>query len=158
MTDCSFFFSTVAVFIALFSFVLVYKLQILRLFKQCSSDTGLACRERVAHTVQLMQSEEWERRRWLLTTKKKKKEEKSETELTASVLKKRSQIHKRLKERFLIRRARFVLFRFIKKRSFNPLCVLDLLTTSQTHSLVKSAWNTVWTKKFTFRMKHNFKR
>ena len=37
---------------------------------------------------------------------KKKKKKKSETELTASVLKKRSKTHKRLKERFLIRRNR----------------------------------------------------
>ena len=36
----------------------------------------------------------------------KKKKKKSETELTASVLKKRSKTHKRLKERFLIRRNR----------------------------------------------------
>ena len=36
-----------------------------------------------------------------------------------------SRTHKRLKGRFLII-ARFVLFRIIKKRSFNLLCVLDL--------------------------------
>ena len=61
----------------------------------------------------------------------------SEAELTASVLKKRSETHKKLEEHFLIGRdrtkrakfhkcARFVLFRPIKKRSFNLLCVLDL--------------------------------
>ena len=43
-----------------------------------------------------------------------------------------SKTHKRLKERFLIRRNRtkriFVLFRLIKNRSFNLLCVLDLFS------------------------------
>ena len=48
--------------------------------------------------------------------------------MNASVLKKRSKILKRLKERFLIernrtKRASFVLFCPIKKRSFNLLCV-----------------------------------
>ena len=46
--------------------------------------------------------------------------------------KKRSKTHTRLKERFLLGRnctfARFVLFRPIKKRSFNLLCVLDLFS------------------------------
>ena len=67
-------------------------------------------------------------RRYLLKKKiKKKKIKTSETESTASVLNKRSKTHKRLKERFLIRRNIFVLFRLIKKRSFNLLCVLDAL-------------------------------
>ena len=48
----------------------------------------------------------------------------------------RSKTHKKLKERFLIgrnrtKRANFVLFRSIKKRSFNLLCVLDLFFSSE---------------------------
>ena len=37
-----------------------------------------------------------------------------------------SEKHKRLKDRFLIRRNRTKTIRLIKKRSFNLLCVLDL--------------------------------
>ena len=59
---------------------------------------------------------------------KKKKKIKSETELTASVLKKISKTHVRLNKCFLIRgnirNRQNVLFRLIKKRSFNLLCVL----------------------------------
>ena len=55
--------------------------------------------------------------------------------MTASILKKRSKTHKRLKERFLIIfMFRFVLFRIIKKRSFSLLCVLDL------QSLTVKSW------------------
>ena len=46
--------------------------------------------------------------------------------MTTSVLEKEKIQHtQEIKERFLIRRYLFVLFRLIKKRSFNLVCVLD---------------------------------
>ena len=80
---------------------------------------------------------------------------KSEAELTASVLAKRSKTHKRLKECFLSGWNRtqsanfrgwfpqkcehFVLFRPIKKRFFNHLGVLDLCAYVSHHSYVCSS-------------------
>ena len=82
---------------------------------------------------------------------------KSETGLTAIILKKRSKTHKRLKERFLIRpnrtkHARFVLFCLIKKRSFDLLCVLDLSfpTTNINLDLLIEKWKNIhcWSKSY----------
>ena len=82
---------------------------------------------------------------------KKKKKIKSETELTASVLKKISKTHVRLNKCFLIRGNRRnrqnVLFRLIKKRSFNLLCVLVVFCNNEPDDKVTNTHKyEQWTK------------
>ena len=63
----------------------------------------------------------------ILNVKKNNNQKKSETELTASVLKKRSTTHKRLKERFLIRRIRLLSCFVLLKSVFLISCVFWIL-------------------------------